>query len=252
MQTAVSALRVLDQVAHSQPVGVTDLARSTGMPKSTTQRALLALEEAGWIRRAGTSRQGWVLTTKPIDMARHVTADTGLREAARDHMMRLRDQTGESVHLAIREESIAVIIDVEDTVDPVRIYWPPGVRSAIHATANGKALVAWMPPDEVRRVCGTNLTRFTDTTCTDIDELLDELATVREQGWAKAWGELRPDIASVAAPVMDRLGFPLASMSVFAPVHRMPDPTSLGPQVRATADAVAETLTHARRPASTT
>lgn len=251
MQTAVSALRVLDEVARSQPVGVTDLAKSMDMPKSTTQRALRALEEAGWIRRAGSSRQGWVLTTKPIDMARHVAADTGLREAAREQMMRLRDETGESVHLAIREENIAVIIDVEDTVDPVRIFWPPGVRSAIHATANGKALVAWMPPADIRRVCG-NLTRFTDTTCTDIDELLDELATVREQGWAKAWGELRPDIASVAAPVMDRLGSPLASMSVFAPVHRMPDPVTLGPRVRAAADAVSEALTRTRRSTSAT
>lgn len=242
MQTAVFALRVLDEVARKQPVGVTNLATEMRIPKSTAQRALLALEQAGWIRRAGSSRQGWVLSTKPLDMARLVAADTGLRDAARVEMMKLRDQTGESVHLAVREENIAVIVDVEDTVDPVRIYWPPGVRSPLHATANGKALIAWMPQSELVALLGQELERYTDKTVTEVDDLLLELDTVRRQGWAHAWGELRPEIASIAAPVMDRLGAPLASISVFGPVHRLPQPADLGPQVRETADAIARAL----------
>ncbi|MGV9866718.1 IclR family transcriptional regulator [Rhodococcus koreensis] len=233
-QTAVTALRVLDEVARRQPIALTQLALDMGMSKSTMHRTLRALEETGWIRQAGGGDTGWVLTTKPIDMARHVAADTGLRDHARAMMAALRDQTGESVHLAVREGTEVVIIDVEESASPIRIHWPVGTRSACHATATGKAILAFLPANELDDVLGTGLTGFTDATITEKDSLLAELDTVRRRGYSIAEGELREDIASIAAPVLGRTGTPLASMSVFLPIHRMPADggQAIGQQVR--------------------
>ncbi|MEN0135036.1 MAG: IclR family transcriptional regulator [Rhodococcus sp. (in: high G+C Gram-positive bacteria)] len=239
-QTAVTALRVLDEVARRQPIGVTQLAKEMDMPKSTMQRALRALEASGWIRQSGGGDTGWVLTTKPIDMARRVSADTGLREHAHSAMAALRDRTGESVHLAVREGSDVVIIEVEESPSPVRIHWPAGTRSACHATANGKAMLAYLEPAELDTILGDTLPGFTPATITEKDSLAAELALVRERGYAIAEGELREDIASLAAPILSRTGSPLASLSVFLPIHRMPTDGGLamGEQVRRAADEV--------------
>ena len=244
-QTAITALRVLDEVARRQPVGVTQLAKEMDMPKSTMQRALRALEVSGWIRQAGGGDTEWVLTTKPIDMARRVAAGTGLREHAHTAMATLRDLTGESVHLAVREGAELVIIDVEESASPVRIHWPAGTRSACHATANGKAMLAYLDTAELDAIIGDTLAGFTDATITEKDSLAADLATVRDRGYAIAEGELRDDIASIAAPILGRTGAPLASLSVFLPIHRMPADggRAIGAQVRHAADSVSSLLT---------
>ncbi|GAA3813161.1 IclR family transcriptional regulator [Sphaerisporangium flaviroseum] len=223
MQSVVTTLRVLDVVATRQPVGVSELAREMDLPKSTVQRALQALASAGWIRPAGAETTRWVLTTKPLGLAMRVDADTGVREAALPVMAELRDRTGESVHLAIREGREIVIIERMEATRPVRIHWPAGTRSACHATANGKAILAYLGPLELAEALGSPLPGYTEATITNRDTLEAELATVRARGYALAKRELRDDIFSVAAPIMSAGQVPVASLSVFLPLHRLPE-----------------------------
>ncbi|WP_194273598.1 IclR family transcriptional regulator [Rhodococcus erythropolis] len=239
-QTVLTALRVLDEVARRQPVGVSQLAKSMDMPKSTMQRILRALEAADWIRQAEGRSGGWILTTKPIDISRYVTADVGLREHSRSAMAALRDETGESVHLAVREGSEVVVVEVEESSSPVRIYWPAGTRSACHASANGKAILAQLSSDEIASVLGRDLTGFTSATITEVDRLHQELGLVRSRGYALAEGELREDIASIAAAIIGPSGRPLGSISVFLPRLRLSADGihELGDKTRAAADSI--------------
>ncbi|MCI2422936.1 IclR family transcriptional regulator [Saccharopolyspora sp. K220] len=223
MSTALTALRVLDEVARAQPVGVTALAERMDLPKSSAQRALKALEAAGWIRQAGVAKRGWVLTTKAIDIAQRVAADVGVREAARNILTELRDATGESVHLAIREGHEVVIIDVVETVNPTRIYIPLGTRSPLHATATGKVLLAHMEPEQREEIIEVGLEKLTDATVTDPGQLRAELDKIREGNCAMVKGELRDDIASFAAPVFSHSGLILCAISVFVPRYRFPE-----------------------------
>lgn len=223
MLTAITALRVLDEIAMRQPIGVTDLSRRLEMPKSSTQRALKALESAGWIRQTSHMGRGWVLTTKAIDVAQRVAADIGVREAARDILEHLRDETGESVHLAIRENDQVVIIDVVETFNPTRIHIPVGTRSPLHATATGKALLAHVSEGLREDLLGDPLPRLTERTITDAEELARELESIRVDSVATARGELREDIASIAAPVLSKGGTPLCAVSVFIPAYRFPE-----------------------------
>ncbi|WP_326568816.1 IclR family transcriptional regulator [Amycolatopsis rhabdoformis] len=223
MSTALTALRVLDEVAKLQPVGVTALAERMDLPKSSAQRALKALETAGWIRQAALPKKGWVLTTKAIDVAQRVAAEVGVREAARDVLTRLRDATGESVHLTIREGREVVIIDVVETVNPTRIYIPLGTRSPLHATATGKVLLAHLEPGQRDEIIDAGLEQLTDATVTDAAQLRAELDGIREGRCAMVKGELRDDIASFAVPVFSRSGPVLGAISVFVPRYRFPD-----------------------------
>lgn len=239
-QTVVTALSVLDEVAKMQPAGVSQLANDMDIPKSTMQRILRALEAGGWIRQAGGRHGGWILTTKPIDLSRYVTADTGLREYARATMAALRDETGESVHLAVREGTEVVVVEVEESSSPIRIYWPTGTRSPCHASANGKAILSRLTSDEVASLLDDELTGFTHATITEKKRLFEELEVARSRGFAVAKGELRDDIASIAAPIVSKPGRPLGSISVFLPIHRVPDDgiVKLGEKTRAAAESI--------------
>lgn len=242
-QTAVATLRVLDEVAHLQPIGVSHLAKHMGIPKSTVQRALRALEAAGWIRTNGSTTPGWVLTTKPIDLARYVAGESGLREAAREAMVQLREESGESVHLVIREGREVVVIDVEETSNQIRIHWPSGTRTPIHASSNGKALLSHLDEATVLELLDSRLQQFTDSTITDRAKILKQLEEIRALGYAVAKSEMRSDIDSIAAPILGRTGFAVASISVFAPAGRVSDVDATGRLVRAAANKISSRLT---------
>jgi IclR family acetate operon transcriptional repressor len=71
VQSVLNCLRILDEVAVRQPVGVGELSRVLGRPKTSVQRALKTLQEAGWIRPAGDGLTGWCISTKVLQVSAH-------------------------------------------------------------------------------------------------------------------------------------------------------------------------------------
>ncbi|SEF85841.1 IclR family transcriptional regulator, acetate operon repressor [Nonomuraea solani] len=214
MQNVINALRVLEEVAARQPVGVGEVARGLGLPKSTVQRSLKTLHEAGWIRPAGGEVTRWQVTSKALQIARRT--ELGLRDAAMPVMEELRQRTGETIHLMVPEGDAVVLIERLETDKPLRIVLPLGIRLPLHASANGKAVLAHLGG------LLEDLPGYTDTTITDAGALRAELEAVRARGYADNRGEWRSDIAAVAAAVLGPDG-PIASLSVSTPASRMPE-----------------------------
>ncbi|MFG3260007.1 IclR family transcriptional regulator [Streptomyces sp. NPDC048172] len=224
MQNVLNTLRVLDEVAARQPVGVSDLARALELPKSTVQRALLTLREAGWLRQTegdGGGAGRWVLTTKPLLLGRHATGELGLRDVAVPVMEDLRRRCDETVHLAVPEGGKVVLIERLETSQPVRIILPLGKNLPLHASANGKAVLAASTPEEIERHLTEELPRFTETTVTDTAALREELAAIRERGYATNDGEWRTDVSATASAVLGPSGQPVASLSINIPSSRL-------------------------------
>lgn len=221
MQNVLNALRVLEEVAVRQPVGVGEVARTLGIPKSTTQRALRTLHEAGWIRPAEGEITRWVVTTKALDVGRHASGDLGLRNAAVPLMEELRRVTEETIHLTVVEGDRMVLIERLETSKPVRTSMALGHSLPLHASANGKAVLAYSPAEVVERVIEGGLPRYTGTTITDPDRFRAELAETRDRGWAVNTGEWRSDVGSVAAVVLGEQGLPVGSLSVNVPMTRL-------------------------------
>jgi DNA-binding IclR family transcriptional regulator len=114
----------------------------------------------------------------------------------------------------------------------------------LHATSTGKAFLAWLPPDEARAMLDDPLPRFTDTTITALDVLMDELALIRERGYAECAGELEPALYGVSAPILNLDGRPLGVFSIWGPVIRVPVTRfgELGPIAVKAAEEVREAL----------
>jgi IclR family acetate operon transcriptional repressor len=213
----------LEEVATRQPVGVGDLARALGMPKSSAQRALSTLQTAGWIRPAGGEITRWVVTTRALYVGRHAAEELGLREVAMPVMEEMRRRTDETVHLMVPELNRVVLVERLETSKPVRIHLALGTGLPMHASANGKAVLAVSPPDTVARYLAEGLAGYTDTTITDPGRLLAELEEIRSRGYATNSGEWRSDIGAVAAAVLGVGEEPVASLSVSTPISRMSD-----------------------------
>ncbi|WP_181786229.1 IclR family transcriptional regulator [Streptomyces phytophilus] len=245
MQSVLNALRVLEEVAVRQPVGVADLARALEMPKSSVQRALVTLHTAGWIRQAGESTTRWAVTTKALHVGRRATSELSLRDAAVPIMEELRRRTDETVHLTIPESGDRVVlIERLQTSKPVRIVMPLGMNLSLHASANGKAVLANSPAAAIERYVGAGLARYTDATIVDPALLMAELQVTRERGYAVNGGEWRTDVSAVAAAVVAESALPVASISVNVPTSRMTEElrATYGALVRDAAEQVAAEL----------
>lgn len=249
MQNVLNALRALEEIAALQPVGVADLARAMELPKSTVQRTLGTLSEAGWIRQAEGTPTRWVLTTRALVVGRRASGELGLRDVAVPVMERLRSQVDETVHLAVPEGERVILVERLETSRPVRIVLPLGQQLPGHASANGKAILAARPEDDVERYIAAGLTDFTGTTLTDPGRLRAELRGIRARGYATNGGEWRSDVSAVAAAIIGAGGLPVASISVNVPTSRMTPELSadLGTRVAAAAKEVGGALEHLRQ-----
>jgi IclR family transcriptional regulator, acetate operon repressor len=225
LRNVLNTLQVLEEVASRQPIGVGELARVLDMPKSSVQRALVTLNTAGWIRAAPGEVTRWAMTKKALRIGGLGSGDLDLRSAAVPIMENLRRHTGETVHLTVPEDGKMVLIERLETDKPVRTSMALGHALPMHASGNGKAVLANSSHEVVMQLVPDELPRYTETTITDRDELCAQLAAIRERGFAVNRGEWRSDVGCVAAAVTGADGEPIASLSVNIPLSRLTEET---------------------------
>lgn len=240
MRSVKTAFQVLDAVADHQPVGLSELARRLRLPKATVQRSLAVLAEIGWIKPDGQDITRWVLSDRARILAQRVGDYARLRNAALPSLARLHTDTLETVHLAVPEDDEVVLIERIDSTHPVRAVRPIGSRLPLHASSNGKAILAHLPEEEIRAYLAHDLTAHARNTKTDPESLLVELKLIRERGYAVADEEAADGVASVAAGIRPEGRRAVAAMSISGPVSRIrPDIYQFyGAKVTAEAEAV--------------
>jgi IclR family acetate operon transcriptional repressor len=222
----VSALRrglsILDQFSGRQgELGVNELARLVGMHKSTVSRLCATLENAGYLERyAPTGR--FRLGARIYQLAGATTSTTDVRVVARPVMLELVESSSETATLGTREGKDIVTIDVVDGLNYMRMATRVGMRTQLHASAVAKAILAWMPEDELDELLADwPMAALTTNTITDAATLKRRLAEVRERGFAFDEEELEIGLRCVAAPIRDPLGRVVAGLSISGPRHRM-------------------------------
>ncbi|MFP5071440.1 IclR family transcriptional regulator [Pseudonocardia nantongensis] len=219
--SVLSAIRVLEVVGERQPVGLSGLARAVGLPKSTVQRCLLTLAEAGWTRVDETSR--WRLTYRAFAVGNRAREGTPLREIALPVLHELQLATGETVHLAAPDGRDLVLIERLDTAHRLRAFLPLGHRIPMHASATGQAYLAAGTDADVEEYLAGPLEPSTRWTVTDPGALRSRISEVRSRGWSVNPEGLSEGIAAVGAAVLGADGGPAGALSVSGPTVRMTD-----------------------------
>ena len=222
MRSVRTTFQILDAVADNQPIGLSELARRLELPKSTVQRSLATLADLGWIRPDGREQTRWTLGERVRVLSEKIDDAGRLREAALPILSQLNADTRETIHLAVLEARTVRLIERLDSKHPLRFVQPIGSRSPLHASSNGKSILANLPEAEIDAYLDSDLSPVTSHTITDPERLRAELKTIREQGYAIAAEELHDGIISVAACIRPTDGAPpIASMSISGPTNRM-------------------------------
>lgn len=222
LQGVTRVLDVLEAVADLGPASLAEIATAAGLPKSGAHRMLQSLVERGYVVQDDATR-AYRLGLGALRLATSSLDHVELRPAARPHLERLAQATGETVHLVTIETGGVVYLDKVDSAKAVRMASRVGMRGDLHSTACGKAVLAHLPADEVDAVVASHgLAAHTERTITDPAHLRAELRTIRSRGWALDDQENEPDVRCVAMPVIDAEGRPVAAVSVSAPAYRLP------------------------------
>jgi len=218
VQSVQRAAALLEAIADSaEPQTAPDLAERCGLNRSTAWRILTTLEEEGLVDRdAATNRYS-------VGHAIARLADAGadsLPRLARPHLEDLARRTGETVSLAVPRRLQLVYVDQVQAPHVMAPDWL-GRAVPLHATSTGKALLAWLPPEELDAAIAQPLARFTERTITDPAQLRDELDRVRRRGYAVSRGELEAGLWGASAPLRDRRGRAIAVVSVWGAEGRL-------------------------------
>lgn len=239
MRSVTTALRVLEAVAVNQPIGLSALTRLLGLPKSTVQRSLAAFAETGWIEQEAVTGR-WQVGVRAFVVGSAVSARGGLRPAALPTMRDLCAEVGETVHLMVPTDREGVLIERIDSPRPIRAVLPLGARGPLHATSNGKAVLAALAPSELEAYIEAGLNAVTPHTITDPDRLRAEIDRTRTAGYAVCQEEAEEGVVSVATAIRHGHGRPIASLSISGPKSRMTPEllTSYGEKVRLAAEAI--------------
>ncbi|MEU9309642.1 IclR family transcriptional regulator [Streptomyces sp. NPDC048256] len=240
MKSVTRSLRVLEAVAQHQPVTVGELTKIFGLPKSTLQRTLVTLAEAGWLRANRKDTTRWEIGARVLAVRPAALQGSSLFAAAREPMMRLRDKVNETIHLSVPDAlQCMVVVDRVDCDHPVRTFHTIGDTSPLHATATGRAVLAHLPKQDVEEFISQGLERYSETTPAEPEDLRAELRRIRTDGYAVNHNQFRPGVCAIAAPVLDEDGTPLATVAISMPDSRF-DPDRLAEWGRIVADTAAE------------
>ena len=220
VQSVDRALSILEALARAGEAGVTELAGSLGVHKSTAFRLVATLESHGLVEQVD-GRGKYRLGVGLLRLAGATTARLDVVQEARPISRKLAADTGETVNVAVLADRSALYLDQVAGSSALQSHNWVGQHIPLHATANGKVLIVDLDEKQLTDLLG-KLPQYTERTVTSIKALSQELSEVREQGYAVAVDELELGLAAVAAPVHNAHGDVIASMSVSGPTFRMP------------------------------
>lgn len=223
VQSLMLGLRVIEALASTgKERGITELAIHLGTTKWRVFRHLHSLCEEGYVTQDAASGK-FQIGRRTYALLESLPNRFSFVREARDEMTALRDLRGHTVVLAApADDSGVVVIDAIEGAHAVQFSLKIGAIFDLHASAHGKAALAFGPSSWLERVIAGELRRHTEFTITDPRALRREIERIRSQGWASAFEESFRGINTVVAPIFSASRNYVGSIAVFGSVEALP------------------------------
>jgi IclR family acetate operon transcriptional repressor len=223
IQSVDRALLLLETIAElGGECTLTELSTRTRLNISTCHHLLATLAQRGFVAK-GRGRS-YALGARILVLG-HACLQVDLPRRAEPLIERINRATGETVHLAVRQGDQIVTLLKREARHAVRVDTGGlGNSDAPHATATGKAMLAWLPEDEIRRILDARgMTAFTPNTITDFATLIEALRLVRRNGFAMDREEFQPGVICIGSAIRDHAGAVVGAISASTPGMRASD-----------------------------
>lgn len=216
---ATRTLRVLRYLAsQADPVPIESIMRACELPRSTTYHLVNAMIDEGFVVHLPEERR-YGLGVSAFEVGSGFSRQAPLQRIARRPLAVLVDRVGQSAHLAVLHGRDVLYVLEERAPGRPHLVTDVGVRLPAHLTASGRAIMASLPPSQVRALY-PDRAAFTDRTGSGPQSptaLRTVLTEARRRGFAVEDGEVTPGLRSIAVPVVDHNGHPVAGIAVTYP-----------------------------------
>ena len=199
---------------------MTQISELVGINKSTVHRLLATLEGKRFVERDPTTG-AYRLGIRLVQMAFLTMQHNDLRRLAAPFLLNLCDQYHENVNLSILDDTEVVYVDVIESSQRVKLAASPGQRLPAFCTASGKAILAFVPEEDVKSILERGMARYTQNTILSQKAFFENILQAQEQGFALSEQEFEEGINAIAAPIINSTGKPIASVSIAGPAYRL-------------------------------
>jgi DNA-binding IclR family transcriptional regulator len=216
-QTISRAVAILRVLADRPGASFGQISAQTGLPRSTVQRLVGVLNAEGLVTKA-FGQHGTYLGMELARLGARVRLDA--RALIRPFMEELHATIGDNIDLTTLEDGRVFVIEQIASNESIRVISYVGLQHPAHCTANGKAHLAMLPPDQARALIGPAPRRYTAQTITDPEAVLAAVARMQGAGLFTDDEEYDEGASAIAVPLPKFGGKDLA-ISVAMPTSRM-------------------------------
>ena len=219
--TILRGLVILEQVARAQrPISASQIIEQMGLPKPTVHRILQQLEEQGFVQREPMKKR-YLPGPRARELVLSVTSNAALGAPRHAILQALSDEIGETCNCTILDGHQTVYFDRVEANWPFRIQLPIGSRLPLHCTASGKLFLAYMKPEQRKKLLTPSpLKQFTQRSITEPELLQPELDKIRQNGVGIDNEELMDGMVAIAVPVLNDDDEICFTVAVHAPTVR--------------------------------
>ena len=225
-----SSIKILDKTlrllslfgSESPEWGVTEMSDHSGLPKSTVYRILRVLLKHEFLAQDPVSKR-FRLGLGALELGHHAYQGLDLRDFALPVLSAAAEKSGETVTLQVLNQSRDRVVCIERVQQSsgLHLIMDIGNTAPLHAGASSRALLAFMPDEEIEVVLSSALEALTPHTIISPEQLRTELQQVRDNGYAVSFEETDLGAAGVAVPIFDARGAAVASITIAGPVTRL-------------------------------
>lgn len=221
-RTLLRGLSMLELLSrHPQGMALYELGEALDLPRSTTFNLAHSLTELDYAWYDGQTGK-YSLGLKMFEVGSSAVNNIDVMQVIRGCMAEIHRQINETMHLGILSGAEIVYIDKMESTQSIRMTSYVGSRAPLHCTALGKAVLATMDDDQVRRLYDqTPLTAYTEHTIIQLPLLLEQLDQIRRRGYAVEREEHSPGVCCVGVALRDRDGAARYALSISAPIFRV-------------------------------
>ncbi|MCL6598259.1 MAG: IclR family transcriptional regulator [Alicyclobacillus macrosporangiidus] len=212
---------VLDCLDGDQCLSLSEIAKRTGLPKATCFRLLQAMQSHHFVRQEG---RYYGLGSRMFAYVYAHLKQQPLAYLARPLLRALREQTGLTALLCVRQGAFRVVIAMDEGDQGDVRFVDVGQVAVIYAGSPSKVLLAWLSREERDAVLAdVRLQPLTERTICCREAIEAECELIRQRGWAMSRGEREPTAFSVSVPIRDAAHRVVAALALTGPLQRLTD-----------------------------
>jgi DNA-binding IclR family transcriptional regulator len=221
IKSLAKALKILECFKDSPEMGISEISKKMGLYKSNVYDILVTFESLGYV---GQNKNGkYHLGFKILELSHVITGYMGFRRNAYPYMLKIAEETGETVYLGVPDGTAVLYLDAAYPSSVFNTRSMLGERAPMYCTGIGKAILANLGKDTWERVFAQPKTKFTENTILDTRRLHDSLTEILAQGYAVDNMEHEHGVKCIGIAIINDLGEVAAGISISGPSLRFDD-----------------------------